>query len=253
MTAGPADFTRDHRPMATAPSSRATALVLTALLYVCFALLLGQPAFWAMPDKPVPIEIVLSLLPDVARRVVAPPPLPFIAHLIRPRVQTAAPPEFTVAADAAPAPAALPASAAKTSPLDGGAPDGTGAVAQAASSNGGNGAGTALSACFDAQWMQAASDRVRRFLYYPREALARHVTGLAMVHVIVRRNGYADLLEIGKSSGSRTLDAAAYWMVHKALPLPEIPDRMHTDKVEVLVPIDFGTGYHNTIEGTCRD
>jgi TonB family protein len=253
MTAGLADFTRDHRRMATAPSSRATALVLTALLYVCFALLLGQPAFWAMPDKPMPIETVLSLLPDVARRVVSPPPMPFIAHLIRPRTETIAPPEFTVAAEAAPAPATLPASAAKTSPLDGGMPDGNGTAAQAASSNGGNGTGTALSACFDAQWMQAASDRVRRFLYYPRDALARHVTGLAKVHVIVRRNGYADLLEIGTSSGSRMLDAAAYNIVHRALPLPEIPDRMHTDKAEILVPIDFGTDYRNEIEGTCRD
>lgn len=253
MNAGLGAFARDHRRMGPAPSSRATALVLTALLYVCFALLLGQRDFWIMPDKPLPVETMLSLLPDAPRTVNVPPPEPFIAHLIKPRSEPIAPPSFTVASDAPPAPATLPASAAEASPLAGGVPDGTGTAAQAVSSNGSSGTGTGLSACFDAQWMQAVTDRVRHFSFYPQDALARNVTGVAKVHIIVRRNGYVDLLEIGRSSGSRMLDAAAYWMVHKALPLPAIPDRMHTDKAEVLLPIDFGTGYVNATEGTCRD
>jgi protein TonB len=252
MSAGLADFTRYHRRMAPDPSSRAAALVLTALLFGGFAFLFSQPAFWSMPDQKLVRETVMRLLPDAPRVLHVPPP-PFIAHLIKPRAEAIAPPSFTIASDT-PAPrAALPVTAVKSSPLDAGVPAGTGTAGQGAFANGSGGNGKVLAACLDPVWMQAASDRVRRFLYYPQDALARHVTGLAKVHVIVRRNGYADLLEIGTSSGSPMLDAAAYNIVHRALPLPALPDRMHTDQAEVLVPIDFGTGYANAPEGTCRD
>jgi protein TonB len=256
MAAGLADFARDHQRAKPALSSRATAFVLTVLLFGCFAFLFSQRSLWNIPDRTLVSETVMRLMPEMSRIVYIRPPQPMMAHLIRPRAEDIAPPSFTVAAETPPAPATLAASAAKTSPLDGGAPDGAGTAAQAVSSNGssgtGAGAGTTPSACFDAAWMQAVTNRVQHFFFYPDAALARHIHGVAMVHIIVRHNGYVDLVEIGTSSGNRLLDAAAVYMVHTALPLPEIPDRMHTDKADVLLPVDFGnTGPAKPAVGSC--
>jgi protein TonB len=60
------------------------------------------------------------------------------------------------------------------------------------------------------------------------------------MHFSVRRNGQIDRLKISKSSGNEGLDKAAYDILRKAQPLPPIPDRMHTDRVDGDLPINFG-------------
>jgi protein TonB len=79
------------------------------------------------------------------------------------------------------------------------------------------------------------------------------MTGVVMVHLIVRRDGRLDLLEIGKSSGYDLLDEAATNMVRKAQPLPPIPDRMHADRADGVLPIAFGNVSMNfkASDGTC--
>jgi TonB family protein len=73
------------------------------------------------------------------------------------------------------------------------------------------------------------------------------------VHFVVTRNGRLDKLEIGQSSGDDTLDDAAYTMMHKAQPLPSIPDRMHVDHVDGAMPIIFGKldQHFNATPGHC--
>jgi protein TonB len=88
--------------------------------------------------------------------------------------------------------------------------------------------------------MRSVTEHVRQFFYYPGAARAQHATGVTMVHFIVRRDGRLDMLEVGKSSGDWALDDAAYNMVRKAQPLPAIPDRMHTDRIDGVLPIIFG-------------
>ena len=127
-------------------------------------------------------------------------------------------------------------------------------MGQAASGNGTGGNGGALAGCLDAIWMRAVTERVHQFFYYPDAALAVHRTGLVMVHFLVRRNGQIDRLQIGKSSGDDGLDKAAIDIMQKAQPLPPIPDRMHTDRVDGELPINFGVRGFNggATAGNCR-
>ena len=161
-------------------------------------------------------------------------------HLVQPRAEKPAAPVITIA------PAPLTASAAETSPLPGGS-SGAGA------GNGTGGNGGASGECLDAVWMHAVNERVRQFFTYPAAALAVRRTGLVMVHFAVRRNGQIEGLKISKSSGDAGLDKAALDIMQKAQPLPPIPDRMHTDRVDGELPINFGVRSFNGsgTTGTC--
>lgn len=254
MSAAPlSEFSRSHGPAGADNRSRMAAGVLTAVLYVLVALL----AWWSLTHPHVrseTTEIIASVLPDVPTKRVLEPLPPFLAHLIRPRAEKPALPVFTIASGAPPqAPAPLAASAAKTSPILGGT-SGNGPMGQAASGNGTGGNGSGLAGCLDPLWMRAVTDRVRQFFYYPPEALSARIFGVAMVHFVVRRNGQIDRLAIAKSSGNEGLDKAAIDILQKAQPLPPIPDRMHTDRVDGTLPINFGVrGFSGGASaGSCR-
>lgn len=229
----PAEFSRIRHAVPVRASNRATASALTAAVYGVFALIWHGP-FWT-PPKAAPIEIVTRLVPDVRIKKLVPIPPPVLAHLIRPPVESVAPPAFTVATEAPPAP--LPVSAAATSPLTGGASDDKG---QGGSANGHSGNGAALAGCFDATWARQVSDHIGRFFFYPRREGLNHVTGVVTVHLRVRRSGRLTLVEVLKSSGNASLDKAAYDMVRKATPVPRIPERMHVDQVDAAMLIAFG-------------
>jgi protein TonB len=238
------EFRRNSSLTGADTSSRVSGVVLTAVLYALF-MALAWLASRAAPVRSVESEITASLLPDMPKKRAAEPLPPFLAHLIRPRAEQPALPVFTIASGAPPqAPAPLPASAAKTSPMQGGT-SGTGPMGQAASGNGPGGNGGALAGCLDPVWMHAVTERVRQFFYYPDAALAVHTTGVVTMHFSVRRNGQIDRLKIVKSSGDDGLDKAAYDIMRKAQPLPPIPDRMHTDRVDGDLPINFGVRSFN--------
>lgn len=233
------EFSRNHQAFPVPVSSRAAACLLTSLLYLLFAFLLLQQALRAPPETQT-VEATAILLPDTPKRKLAPLPPPFLAHLIRPKVEAIAPPTFTIALAGPVGRAQLPASAAKTSPNDGGVPAGTGAQGAGASANGSNGNGDGLAGCFDEAWGGSVTERVGRFFYYPDAARAKHATGWVMVHFIVRSDGLLRLLEIGKSSGNQALDDAAFDIVRRAQPLPRMPDRMHPDWIDLQLPVNFG-------------
>jgi protein TonB len=232
------EFPHTALPARADTSSRVTAGLLTAVLYGLFVLI----AWWFSANRtarPAETEITATILQDVPKKRSA-EPLPFIARLIQPQAEKPALPVFTVATGAPPqAPAPLPASAAQTSPLLGGTA-GTGPMGQAASGNGTGGNGGSLGGCLDPVWMRAVTERVRQFFYYPDAALAARTTGVATVHFAVRRNGQIDRLEISKSSGDKGLDQAAADILRKAQPLPPIPDRMHLDRIDGEIPVNFG-------------
>jgi protein TonB len=235
------EFPRRALPVRAGPSSRVTAGLLTVVLYAFFVLL----AWWSSTNikAPAETEVTATLLQDVPNKRVIEPLPPFLAHLIRPRAEKPALPVFTIASGAPPqAPAPLPASAAKTSPMPGGT-SGNGPMGQAASGNGTGGNGGALAGCLDPVWMRAVTERVRQFFYYPDAAL--RTTGVVTIHFSVRRNGQIDRLEVRKSSGNEGLDKAAYDIMRKAQPLPPIPDRMHVDRIDGELPINFGVRSFN--------
>ena len=250
---GLSEFVPHHGPAHIDTASRIIAGLLTAVLYALFALL----AWLSLTHVAAPAEtseIIATLLPNPpSKRAVEPLP-PFLAHLTRPHAETPAMPVFTIATGAPPqAPAPLPASAAKTSPMLGGT-SGNGPMGQAASGNGTGGNGSGLAGCIDPVWMRAVTERVHQFYYYPGAALAVHRTGLVMVHFQVRRDGRIDRLAISKTSGDDGLDKAAIDILQKAQPLPPIPDRMHTDRVQGDLPINFGVRSFSggATAGTCN-
>lgn len=233
------EFSRPHGPSGADNCGSLAAGLLTGILYASFVVL----AWWFVKNAPAPPakpEITASILPDgPSKRVIEPLP-PFLAHLIRPHAEKPALPVFTIASGAPPqAPAPLPASAAKSSPMPGGT-DGTGQVGQAASGNGAGGNGGVSAGCLDPIWMRAVTERIRQFFYYPQAALSSRTFGVVLVHFVVHRDGHLSALEIGKSSGTDMLDKAAYDMVRSAAPLPPMPDRMHVEQVDGQLAINFG-------------
>ena len=247
------EFPRSHGTAQVPTSSRVAAGALTLALYALLVFLATHRTLWIGANHPERSELIAKLMPDLPRKKAVQIVPPFLAHLIRPHAETVAPPVFTVASEAPVAPATLSASAATTSPIAGGVPAGNGATGQAASANGSGGNGTTLSSCWDQEWAKAVRDRIRHYFYYPPGAAHRHVTGVVMVHMLIRRNGRLDMLEIGKSSGDASLDEAAYKAVHDAQPLPQIPDRMHADRVDAEMPIIFGNlGASDGTPGNCN-
>ena len=247
-----AEFSHHHGP-ARGDHDRIIAGLLTGALYILFAFFAWLT--WSHgPRLTERAEIIASLLPDAPTKRVLEPLPPFLAHLTKPHAEKAALPVFTIATGAPPqAPAPLAASAAKTSPMLGGT-SGNGPMGQAASDNGTGGNGSGLAGCIDPVWMRQVTDRVRQFFYYPGDALAVHRTGVVMVHFDVRRNGQIEKVAIGKSSGDAELDKAATDIMQKAQPLPPIPDRMHTDRVDGTLPINFGVRSFSggASAGSCR-
>ena len=68
----------------------------------------------------------------------------------------------------------------------------------------------------------------------------QNAAGLATAHLVIRRSGRLNELEIAKTSGDPALDAAAYAMVRKAQPLPRIPDRIAADRIVLQLSLPFG-------------
>jgi protein TonB len=103
------------------------------------------------------------------------------------------------------------------------------------------------SPCPDAAWVRAVTNRVQRF----RPARQSQASGVAMMRLVIRRSGWLNELEIAKTSGNTALDAAAYAMLHKAQPLPRIPDRIAADRIALQLPIAFGVGTDLKITVSC--
>src|SRR6185437_13778428 len=102
-----ADFTRASAIGRADPATRWKAGGLTLLIYAGMALIALLPS-----PKPPEVTVRVSfanLLPDRPRENATRPPAPYLAPLIKPRAVSLAPPDFTVASAAPPAPAPLTA------------------------------------------------------------------------------------------------------------------------------------------------
>lgn len=232
-------FWRGHLPPQSDRRDRIAGALLTFILYagVVFTL------WWSFNHIPAPVRAITEitaqlLLPEKKREL--PPP---VFDLKKLRTQTLSPPNIIIA------PSPAPAQTAEAARPPGGMALGNGAGI--GSGGNGNGAG---GGCLDAIWMRAVSERVRQFFYYPPAALAVRKTGIVMVHFAVARDGAIEKLQIGRSSGDAGLDKAALDIVQKAQPLPPIPDRMQTQRVEGDLPVNFGVRSFNgsSTTGTCN-
>jgi len=230
-----ADFAHGPAKGDVRTSSRAISAGLTACLYALMALIaLLSPSL--PPDTVILSETTVRLLPDTPPKTDRPSPPPLPALLIRPHVESVAPPDFTVATITPPSPVPLPAIAPLSTPILGGVPSGTGA--SAGSADGTLGTGDGVSGCFDAAWARAVRDRIGHFYRYPRSAMGTR--GVVMMQFTVHASGRLQMVKVAASSGNKWLDRAAYDMVEAAQPLPHIPERMHAMRVLAEMAISFG-------------
>jgi protein TonB len=76
-----------------------------------------------------------------------------------------------------------------------------------------------------ATYLRGWVDRVERVgnLNYPEEARRRHLSGMVVITIAIRRNGSVERADIVQSSGVPALDAAALRIAKMAEPYPPLP------------------------------
>jgi len=239
------EFARDHQPAYVPQTSPVTAGLLTLALYAAVGFMANHHSTWTTPYRGTLAETVTRMPPEDLRTLSDAPQTPprqkiasrqpsFLERLFGQR--TATPP-------GSPDAQASAQSASRSSPSrqSAGAPAGSATAPRQRQAADGSASNSATPpACQDAAWARAVTNRVRQFFFYPQTARQRHVTGVAVARLVVRRSGWLNELEITGTSGNAMLDAAAYAILRKAQPLPRIPDRIAPDRIDVQLPIAFG-------------
>jgi protein TonB len=99
--------------------------------------------------------------------------------------------------------------------------------------------GSAASRAQLAQWRDLVAARLQQNKRYPREAEARHETGVVTLNFSVDRGGHVLSSRIVKSSGHSSLDGEVLAMVRRAEPLPAFGPAMTETVIQLTVPIQF--------------
>ena len=99
--------------------------------------------------------------------------------------------------------------------------------------------GSAASRAQLAQWRDLVAARLQQNKRYPRDAEARHETGIVTLNFSVDRRGKVLSSRIVKSSGHSSLDEEVLAMVHRAEPLPAFGPAMTQSVIQLTVPIQF--------------
>jgi TonB family protein len=231
-----AAFAHRGRPDARDPAGRLLALAATIIFYALLLLLAWRGFVWVAPQGlPVAIDATVQVLPSAPQPRLALED--FTVRLIRPKPQNAPLPEIVVRPDSSASRAALPATAARDTPMAGGGA-GTGAGAIGGVGAGGSGAGT--SACMDPAYLDLIKRHVAHWYFYPMPA--QREIGVAYVHFVIDRSGHYKTLALARGTGNIWLDAAALRTMQLAEPLPPIPERFHTDRLDGLMPIIYQHG-----------
>jgi len=80
---------------------------------------------------------------------------------------------------------------------------------------------------------------LERHKKYPRRAQRRQQEGVVLLYIEIDRSGRILSHRVQRSSGFRALDDATIDMLERANPLPPLPERMHGDRLEIIVPVQF--------------
>ena len=219
------------------PFGRLAALAATILLYGALVLLALRGFVWVVtPQPPQQADTTVRLLPSPPRPRIA--LQDFTIRLIKPQVENAPVPEIVIRPDVTPAPkSTLPATAALVSPMAGGSASG---IAGGVSGIGTGGAGKGVSACMDPVYLEQIMRHVSRWYLYPD--LARQASGIAYVHFVIDSSGRYQSLTLVRGTGNDWLDGAAMRTMRQAEPLPPIPERFHTDRLDGVMPIVYQRG-----------
>lgn len=80
---------------------------------------------------------------------------------------------------------------------------------------------------------------LERHKEYPRRARLRRQEGTVALYFVVNRAGAVLEYRLEESSGHRALDEEVLSMIERAQPLPPMPEDMHREHLELIVPVEF--------------
>ena len=80
---------------------------------------------------------------------------------------------------------------------------------------------------------------LERHKKYPRRAQRRRQEGVVLLYIEIDRSGQILNHRVQRSSGFRALDDATIDMLKRAKPLPPLPDDMDSERLEIIVPVQF--------------
>ena len=83
---------------------------------------------------------------------------------------------------------------------------------------------------------------IPRYKKYPPDAIEKKEEGEVTVGFVLARDGTVLDAWIERSSGVPALDAATLAMMHRASPVPPVPDRYKGEKLTLSMPIDYRIG-----------
>ncbi|MEM9623284.1 MAG: energy transducer TonB [Pseudomonadota bacterium] len=80
---------------------------------------------------------------------------------------------------------------------------------------------------------------LERHKEYPNRARRRRQEGVAMLYLLMDRQGQVLEFRVEQSSGYGLLDEEVIAMVERAQPLPALPESMPQATLEIMVPVEF--------------
>lgn len=106
---------------------------------------------------------------------------------------------------------------------------------------------------YDAKYLHEWGEKVERIgnRNYPKEALAKRITGSLRLSVVINPDGTIYQIEILQSSGKRILDDAARQIVRLSAPFAKFPPeiRMQSDRLQIIRTWNFEiTGFSTSAE-----
>ncbi len=191
------------------------------------------------PPPPPPAEV--AEIP-VEPTPVPPPPEPQVQpEPPKPPPPQSKSPQHARQASASPIP--QPGTAASGSATEG--PGGNAGSGQGAKGQGAGVAGQGQGP--GDEYFEKLRRHLLKFKYFPDDALAKKQEGTVGVEFTIARNGTVLGAKIDRGSGFELLDAAALDMLHKASPVPPLPDYINGDKVTVDIPVEFKLGFFDRL------
>ena len=209
-------------------SNRAVGIIAVAIVHGLLALgyLVASPRFYKPADRTI---TVVSLLPEIAKKVDPPPlmptfeppavyiPVPIVPEIV---LSTAPPPPVITVAPAPPTPAEAPlAQVPPPEPVRTTAP--------------------AISGVDRKEFAAKLFGHLNRYKRYPAAARMRRQEGVVSLRFTMDKKGHVLSYAIAKTSGSDALDREAQELLKRAEPLPAIPVAFGRDTLDLVVPVEF--------------
>lgn len=90
-----------------------------------------------------------------------------------------------------------------------------------------------------ADWQSRVLGRLNAVKSYPSSARARRQQGVVLIRFTLDRSGAVLAVALAQSSGFALLDREALALPKRASPLPEPPEDVKGERIELVVPVEF--------------